>query len=275
MLDFITLNGDRNADNILLQGKSDQPGATRLRPIDAGNALPSRKAFEANAMAMHAPPSQRGKGISEGNALMQLPQSLEPFSPEMMKQIENMDPKKVADSLRKSNASLKGDLSRKIEEETFQMVERSVEFLKLACKVSPPPSVNELGDIYANEFVKVLDAKPGDLPALVTRLVKEAQQRSARILSDLRAAELEEEQMEKDFKGLGGMAELKRLGGDDQLSLKANLAGLRRLQAAEQEYLSLGGDAEYKRLGGQMAMGQKSKNAGNLRDDLKRLKGAK
>ena len=129
---------------------------------------------------------------------MQLPQSLEPFSPEMLKQIENMDPVKVAGSLRKSNASLQGEMGGKIEEETFQMVERSVEFLKLACRVSPPPSVSEIGDIYATEFTRVLDAKRDDLPGLVVELVKKAKERSTKVLADLKAAELENENLEKE-----------------------------------------------------------------------------
>jgi len=186
-LDMMTLQLDRNMGNLLVQ--EDPPGTNRLVPIDAGNAMPGRKAFEANR-----------RGFANTNALLTTPQAQKPFSPEMLQKIDALDPKQVAEGMRKTReemAKLDSQVAGKISDETIEMTERSMMFFKKAAKQMSPA---QLATAYAFEFVTVLDADPKKVDEAVDKAIAAALQRFA---------------IQDQYQKLNGDQELQLLGYSD------------------------------------------------------------
>lgn len=158
LLDFATLQMDRQASNLLVKDNGD--GTASLVPIDAGNALPSRKAFEA---------SRRMFG---NNAVLGGAEAKKPFSPEMQQHIQAMDAEKMVDAMRKSNqdmAAVDPQAATAVDEENLEITRRSILFLK---KAAAKLTKAEIADAYAYEFHKVLDAKPAALDTAIDAAIQ-------------------------------------------------------------------------------------------------------
>lgn len=183
MLDFLTLNLDRQFDNVLV---NDTGGDVRLIPIDAGNAMPPPDVFREQTTgddhplgnAMTATPVKPGDGLTDGqNALAQLPQSQLPFSREMQETIQNINVEEMIQQLKNAEQNLPREMRGKISEETFEMMRRSAAFLKAACGVL---SVFELSDAYAanvDGFQDILDAPPQNLQQTIQQVINATKQR--------------------------------------------------------------------------------------------------
>ncbi len=116
MLDFLTLNLDRQLENVLV---NDTGGEVRLIPIDAGNAIPPRGVFDQLTElgnSMTAQPYDPKVGLKDGqNALAQMPQAQSKFSPEMLLQIEKLDPEQLITSMLSAEKDLPSEMQGKIE----------------------------------------------------------------------------------------------------------------------------------------------------------------
>src|SRR5262249_37360981 len=100
VLDFLTLNLDRNIGNALTRREN---GRVRLIPIDAGISVPWPEMFKARCgTTMGGEPNIDGRRPHDdkGSLPGQLSQSREPFSPELLEQIARLDPEAVAGRLR-------------------------------------------------------------------------------------------------------------------------------------------------------------------------------
>lgn len=167
LLDFVTLQMDRQASNLLVQ--PDSNGAPRLTPIDAGNAMPSRKAFEAS------------RRMFTNNAVLGGDEAKKPFSADALKKIDDMDEKAIVASMKKANtdmAKVDPESGKAVDDETIEMTRRSVLFLKQAAKVLTKA---EIADAYAYQFQNVLDADAKDLDKAIKAAIKAQQDKAGLI----------------------------------------------------------------------------------------------
>ena len=287
MMDFLTLQGDRNAGNLLIQ---DVNGEKRMVPIDGGFAFPSKELFgmassgmAGQPMDVNAPPPTndqertKAKGNFEGkNALMLLPQSEEKFSEEMLKSIDALDPNELVKGLKKSNAEIAAaapEVDGLVGDENIENVRRSALFLKKAAREF---TVAELAEIYALDFKRVLAVPAKQVDKEIAAVIAQGKKRSA-FNKSKKAADTE-------FQQLGGDAELIKLGWDPKadrmlrLNFKRKLEILKKHEAApvvapqpttpkpqkdqaelERELKSLGGDKELAKV-----LGRKDGNSPNL-----------
>lgn len=151
LLDFITLNVDRNPGNILVGAQGDN-SKRQVTPIDCGNLLPPPEVFEKRAGSMFSPTQPGGAMIISGNVVAQLPQSAKAFSPEMLQKIASLDPVAIGKGLALAEKKLPMDLQGKISKESMTMAEQSVEFLKLATKTKPRITLNTISYLYSKFF---------------------------------------------------------------------------------------------------------------------------
>jgi hypothetical protein len=165
LLDFVTLQLDRNDGNMLFQDGED--GQPKVVPIDAGNALPNRAAFESRRRTFTA------------GALFDTPHAAEPFSPEMLSSIENMDADKIAAGMTQANQTM-GEVDPSapgmIPDESIEMVRRSVQFLKKA--VGRLKSPKQLGEAYQFTLQKVFDASPDRIDQAIEAAITETLRRA-------------------------------------------------------------------------------------------------
>jgi len=189
LMDFITLQGDRNAENVLIQ--EDDKGKKRLRPIDGGFAFPSKDLFDKYRFGM------------PGSSLVNLPAADKPFSKEMQKALDKIDADDLTKGMKKANSELPNELQGLIEDDSVEMMKRSVLFLKEAAKELTPRAVATL---YETEFPKILLADPGKVDAAVKLAVK----RGKDFLGYDKALSVQLQAYEK----LGGDTELRKLGYD-------------------------------------------------------------
>lgn len=159
ILDFCTLQMDRQGSNLLVS--QDSQGTPRLTPIDAGNALPSRKAFEA---------SRRQFG---NNAVLSGDEAKKPFSKDALDKIAAIDEEEIVGGMKKANTEMsKVDpkSGQAIGDENMEMTRRSIRFLK---KAAPLMSKAEIADAYAYLFQTVLDAKPNQVDATIDKVIQD------------------------------------------------------------------------------------------------------
>ena len=169
LLDFATLQMDRQASNLLVQ--PDQNGQNRLIPIDAGNAMPSRKAFEAS------------RRMFTNNAVLGGDEGKKKFSPEALAKIDDMDPDAVTGAMRKANADkakVDPNASTAVADETIEMTRRSILFLKQAAKLLTKA---DIADAYANLFHKVIDADANDVDTEIKAAIATQQAKPAKTLA--------------------------------------------------------------------------------------------
>ena len=160
---------DRQASNLLVQ--PDQSGQNRLIPIDAGNAMPSRKGFEAS------------RRMFTNNAVLGGDEGKKKFSPEALAKIDDMDPKVVTDAMRKANsdmAKVDPNASTAVTDETIEMTRRSILFLKQAAQVLTKA---EIADAYANLFHNVIDADANNVDTAIKAAIAAQQAKPAKTLA--------------------------------------------------------------------------------------------
>ena len=272
LMDFLTLQGDRNAGNLLVQ---DVGGEKRLVPIDGGFAFPSTELFGVASAGMcggrmdvdaPAPTSEeereKAKGGLEGkNALMLLPQSEEKFSEEMLKSIAALDPGALARGLKKSSGEISDtapEVGGLVTDENIENVRRSAVFIK---KAAPLFTVAELAEIYATDFKRILAAPVKQLDKEITAVIALGRKRA----DFNKSVNVDEE----EYKKLGGDGEIVKLGWEPKLdrmlrlNLKRKIGILKKGEKApppkdeeakqkppadekalEREYKTLGGDKE-------------------------------
>jgi hypothetical protein len=162
LMDFVTLQMDRQADNFLVQ--KNENGDPHLIPIDAGNALPSRKAFNAS------------RRMLVNNAAFDMPGGDRPFSDEMQEKIAAMDEEKIVGAMAQANKSMAAvDPASEgmIDDENVENSRRSIRFLKKAAAFKPPLTTKAIGELYAFYFHMVLDAKKGGVDKACDDALKE------------------------------------------------------------------------------------------------------
>ena len=131
ILDMLTLNMDRHGDNVMVQAQPN--GEQDLVPIDHGLTFPPHEA----RADLHK------KVGSTFNAMLTMPGSHEPFTQEMLKAIDDIDPDSMQAGMRreltvieKQHPGTKG----KVDREGIDAAARSAKFLKMGAAMKPPPS---------------------------------------------------------------------------------------------------------------------------------------
>lgn len=154
ILDFMTFNLDRNPGNVMVQPDPTDPLKMRLIPIDAGNLLPPKDivydvaGFSGVCEIFATRVGEPNEPMPEGNMMTFLPQSQQPLTDDRITKLLALDPKAVANLLKSNNAKRTGSMAGKISEDTFELVEHSVAFLKCIATVNPKVSLNEIGKMY-------------------------------------------------------------------------------------------------------------------------------
>ena len=220
LLDFVTLQLDRNDGNLLFQDGEDGKG--RAVPIDAGNALPTREAFESKRRAFTA------------GALFQTDHAAQPFSPEMLSSIENMDPEKIAESMAQTNqvmGQVDPNAPGMIPPETIEMVRRSILFLKKAAGELKSPQ--QLGEAYQYTLQKVFDAPPDKIEQAIEAAIKETKLRAQQF------AELEQSNWRTVLRDLGWPVQKAEFSGEDPAYLLSLMKNQRPNPAAQKEVADL------------------------------------
>ena len=154
ILDTITLNMDRHGGNLMID---DSSGTPSLVPIDHGLTFPPAEARDQLAKRLG----------DQHNALLGIPASYEPFSPEMLTAIAAIEPGQMIKALKSERdvvASAHPEAAAKLSDEALEASRRSAMFLKLAAPALSPAVVQialgqhaaELLDpsIDADEFTK-------------------------------------------------------------------------------------------------------------------------
>ncbi len=207
LLDFLTLQGDRNPENILVR---DEGGKKRLVPIDGGFAFPTTEMVSTFGQGMSADVKGGKTGtVQPGqNGLMQLPQTDQKFTPEMLKAIEQIDPAAIVKGMKQANAEMVSqapELDGMVGDENLENMRRAAVFLK---KAAPEFTVAELADAYATDFKLIVALPPNKVAAAIAKLLETMAARRD-FNKDVRAAEL-------TYRELGGDQELTRLGWNAQ-----------------------------------------------------------
>ncbi len=207
LLDFLTLQGDRNPENILVR---DEGGKKRLVPIDGGFAFPTTDMVSTFGQGMSAEVKggKTGKVQPGQNGLMQLPQTDQKFTPEMLKAIEKIDPSAIVRGMKQANAEMTSqapELDGMVGDENLENMRRAAVFLK---KAAPDFTVAELAEAYATDFKKLLALPANKLDAAIGKLLETMGARRD-FKKDVRSAEL-------TYQELGGDQELTRLGWNAQ-----------------------------------------------------------
>lgn len=174
IFDFLMLNGDRHAENMMVQNPGDTKGGTRLAPIDSGQCLPTPEAFRRGAGAMtslHGYDPDDPKLNESDNLLMQLPSAQQKMSDEAQQSLKKLDPdafvkqmKEQYEAMTKQSKEFEG----KVDDSSFELVGRSAKFLKVACSEL---TLKEISEVYACGFFPIIDAKPGEVDKAIQQAV--------------------------------------------------------------------------------------------------------
>jgi hypothetical protein len=165
VLDLLTFNVDRHAGNLLMDEQPGQP--PKMVPIDHGLSLPGRDALSACRFRL----------TDEQNTMASLPQKDEKLSESVRAKLEQLDPDKLAEEMRKSNETLvklHPEMKGTISDENVEMTRRAAQFLK---KASAHLTVDELFDAYAYFNKRIFEAKDKDLDKMVKEVVALVQKR--------------------------------------------------------------------------------------------------
>jgi hypothetical protein len=162
ILDFLTLNGDRHSENLLVRDPpSTQKGQTRLCPIDAGQSLPTPEAFRRGCSSMTAtvPYDPENPRVEDSQSfLMQLPMAQKKFSPKQQQALAKLDPDKIAADMKADYEKCvleAPEMAGKVDDESFELVRKSGHFLKAA---APELTPYQISQIYASGFADIMAA---------------------------------------------------------------------------------------------------------------------
>lgn len=143
LLDFVTLQMDRNEGNLLVKG--DPETKPELVPIDAGFSLPTAKAF------------QSGQGLFGSNQIFTMPGVDKPFTPELLEKIRQLDPNQIVQTMVKTNQEMRQvdpNAGQMINDESIDLAKRSTLFLKA---IADKLTVREIGvEAYGKHFHRLL-----------------------------------------------------------------------------------------------------------------------
>lgn len=163
VLDIVLLNTDRHGGNMLV--KPGQNGESSLVPIDHGLCLPPREATD-----------QLTNNIGTShNALLGLPGSHEPFTPEMLTALDRLDPDVLAGGMKRERETIEQAhpaTAGTVSDDAIELSRRSAMFLKLAARRLCPAAIQVgLSRFHAELFDPALDMQT--FPQLVDRIVTE------------------------------------------------------------------------------------------------------
>jgi hypothetical protein len=229
VLDFLTLNLDRNPGNVLVTRNAD--GSRSLSPIDAGNCLPTPEIFKSHAGGMTVPMPPTSARVNEGNFIAQLPKSMEPLTGPMLARLQALNPREVGGSMRAAAGSLEGEMAGKIDESSLSLVEASAQFLKSAASLPLAAALSpyELSVMYSTTFIAYQKLAsdplaPGEVAATRSAAL-------LKLVSDGAAAarlQMAGDRDNAEYDELGGAVKLGLLGYDARLGTVADRIAILR-----------------------------------------------
>jgi hypothetical protein len=200
VLDFVSLQTDRNSGNFLFRREPGHEGREEyaMTPIDAGRSMHKTEYCEAGLTGAFSTTgyADRKGAYTHGEQLIpQLPQARVPLGKECLDAIGRLDPDAMKaqmengyNELTRTNPQLKGT----VDPSCFENMRRSALFLKVAAGQGPV-TVAELGRAYANGVIRLLKMEPFDEKAFRAE--------AAKIIG-----------LAKQYEALGGAEKLAELG---------------------------------------------------------------
>jgi hypothetical protein len=163
LMNFIMLDCDANPGNILVTGTGGGPGETHVIPIDAGRKLPNPEAYKrgCGGMTMRNPP-RPDHFASDDVFLLQTPSAMQPFDQEIIDKIKQLDPDQIVQSTKQAYTDVvhgAPEMDNTVEDGSFDLMKKSIQFLKAAMSQTPPLTPYDLSLIYAHGFEAIVDAK--------------------------------------------------------------------------------------------------------------------
>ena len=169
MLDIMQLNGDRHGGNIMVKLDA-QTGDPTLVPIDHGGSLPARADFAKAKTRIGGIQYNSFGGAAVTNELLGMPAAYEPFTPELLAQMDLLDPAAIEAGMKRQRDALDRvhpglGAGGKVGDDSFHMSKRSMMFMKRAAKLMSPAEIQialaqrgeELFDAADNQFDAVAD----------------------------------------------------------------------------------------------------------------------
>ena len=129
IIDMLSLNTDRHSGNMMVG--QDAAGQTTLIPIDHGRAFPNREGM--NQVVNHLG--------GRHSAILRLPGAHQPFSPEAVQGLSQLQGDVMAGALRKERrtiTALDKTAGAALSDDSIDMSRRAADFLRLAVQATPP-----------------------------------------------------------------------------------------------------------------------------------------
>ena len=162
LMDIMSLSCDRHGGNIMID--TSDPNTPRMTPIDHGGTLPSRSDFNLTKKRL-AGVKSNVNSVEIVNALLSVPSAFEPFDPQMVAQLDKLDPdameagmKRQRDAIGRVHPGLNPE--EKVGDDSFTMSKRAMMFTKMASRTLSPAEIQialaargeELFDVSDNGF---------------------------------------------------------------------------------------------------------------------------
>lgn len=193
VLDILTLNTDRHSGNLLLQ--DDGNGGNRLVPIDHGLCFPGTGAQDRIATKMG----------SRHNVLLEIPGAHEPFDPQVLASIQNLQPEVIAETLKRERQTLAEahpDTDNTLTDESIEFARRSGMFLKLAAPLLSPAAI-QIALARHNRALFDLTLDDNGFTLVANRVIAEAEEQAADIKEFFGLPREVQDQIEEDLARLG------------------------------------------------------------------------
>lgn len=144
MLDVMQLNCDRHSGNIMV--KFDANGDPVPVPIDHGGSMPKREDFAKVRERIGGITDSLERGFGVTNSLLSLPAAYEPFDPELLSQLELLDPAAIEQGMKRQRSAMDKvhptlDAGSKVPDDCLHMSKRAMMFLKQAAPVMSPAEI--------------------------------------------------------------------------------------------------------------------------------------
>ena len=169
ILDIMQLNGDRHGGNIMVK-VDPKTGDPTLVPIDHGGSLPARADFAKARTRIAGIQYNQGAGVAVTNELLSMPAAYEPFTPELLAQLDLLDPAAIEAGMKRQRAAIDKvhpglGAGAKVGDDSFHLSKRSMMFMKRAAKLMSPAEIQialgqrgeELFDATDDRFDAVAD----------------------------------------------------------------------------------------------------------------------
>jgi hypothetical protein len=172
ILDIMQLNGDRHGGNIMVKVDA-KTGDPTLVPIDHGGSLPARADFGKAKTRIAGIQYNQGAGVAVTNELLSMPAAYERFTPELLAQLDLLDPAAIETGMKRQRAAMDKvhpslGAGAKVGDDSLHLSKRSMMFMKRAAKFMSPA---EIQIAIGQHGEKLFDATDDQFDAVADKVI--------------------------------------------------------------------------------------------------------